>query len=140
MSTESDLTLREGKAVKPKRLWFGTITAAVSWTVLGMADIVISWRACMVQQDYGIPAPEPGARILYGVLAVLFLIVSVFAGYQSYRTFQYLSNRHKVLDAAAVPRKEFLAYAGMVITVTMGMGILWLALPPIFIDLCWRAR
>lgn len=140
MSTEPDLKLREGKPVGPKRLWFGAITAAVAWTLLGIADIVIVWRSCMVQADYGIPAPHPGSRILYGSLAVVMLALSIYAGYMSYRTFQYLTNGHKVLDAQAVPRKEFLAYAGLVVTVTMGMGILWLGLPPIFLDLCWRAR
>lgn len=140
MSTEANLTQREGKAVEPKRLWFGTITAAVAWTVLGMADIVVCWRSCMVQQDYGIPAPETGSRFLYAGLAVLFLIVSIYAGFMSYRTFKYLSGNRKLLETNAVPRKEFMAFAGLVVTVTMGMGIFWLSLPAIFIDLCWRAR
>lgn len=140
MSTEPNPILREGKPVEPKRLWFGTITAAVAWTLVGMGDIVISWRACMVQQDYGIPPSHPGARVLYGALAFVLLLVSIYSGIVSYRTFQYLSERRKVLDAPAVPRREFLAVVGMVATVTMGMGILWLCLPPIFLDLCWRAR
>ena len=104
MSTETNLTLREGKAIEPKRLWFGTITAAVAWTVLGMADIVVCWRSCMVQQDYGIPAPEVGSRVLYGVLAIVFLIVSIYAGFMSYRTFKYLSEGRRLLESSAVPR------------------------------------
>lgn len=140
MSTDENMTLREGKEIEPKRLWFGTITAAVSWALVGMTDIVITWRSCMVQEDYGIPTPHPGSRVLYGAVAALFLLVSVYAGYQSYRTFEYLSNRRKLMEAKAVPRKEFLAYAGLVVTVTMGMGILWLCIPPLFLDFCWRAR
>lgn len=140
MSTEANMALREGKQVEPRRLWFGTITAAVAWILLGITDIVITWRACMVQADYGIPAPHPGARILYGVVAALLLVLSVYAGYVSYRNLRYLSDRSKLMDTHAVPRKEFLAYAGIVITVTMGMGILWLGLLPFFLDLCWRAR
>ena len=140
MSTEPSPILREGKPVAPRRLWFGTITSAVAWALLGMTDIVITWRSCMVQEDYGIPAPHPGSRILYGALAIIFLAVSIYSGYVSYKTFQYLSSRRKLMEAKAVPRKEFLAYAGLVVTVTMGMGILWLGLPPIFLDLCWRAR
>jgi hypothetical protein len=140
MSIDPSLTLREGKEIGPKRLWFGAITAAVAWTLLGMIDIVITWRSCMVQEDYGIPTPQPGSRILYGALAFVFLVLSVYAGYVSYRTFRYLTNGHKLMEVEAVPRKEFFAYVGLVVTVTMGMGILWLGLPPIFLDLCWRAR
>lgn len=140
MSTESNLTLREGKAVEPKRLWFGTITSAVLWILLGMADIVIAWRSCMVQQDYGIPPSHPGSRVLYGALAFAFLAVAIYSGFVSYRTYEYLSDRRKLLETKAVPRKEFMAYVGLVVTVTMGMGIFWLGLPPIFLDLCWRAR
>jgi hypothetical protein len=140
MSTEANLTLREGKAVEPRRLWFGTITAAVAWALVGMIDIVITWRSCMVQADYGIPAAHPGSRILYGSVAALFLLVSVYAGYQSYRTLQYLSSGSKLAETKAVQRKEFMAFAGLVVTVTMGMGLFWLVLPPFFLDFCWRAR
>jgi hypothetical protein len=140
MSTESNLTLREGKAVEPKRLWFGTITAAVAWALVGMIDIVITWRSCMVQADYGIPPTHPVSRILYGGVAAVFLAVSISAGYQSYRTLQYLSNNRKLGQTKAVQRKEFMAFAGLVVTVTMGMGLFWLVLPPFFLDFCWRAR
>jgi hypothetical protein len=105
-----------------------------------MADIVIAWRSCMVQQDYGIPPSHPGARVLYGGIALVFLAVAIYSGWVSYRTFQYLSDRRRLMGTEAVPRKEFMAYAGLVVTVTMGMGIFWLGLPPIFLDLCWRAR
>ena len=29
---------------------------------------------------------------------------------------------------------------GVIITVTLGMGLVWFAIPPIFLDICWRAR
>ena len=140
MSTEPNPALREGKPVEPRRLWFGTASGAVAWVLLGMADIVITWRACMVQEDYGIPAPRPEIRILYFALAVVLLAITVYAGSMSYRTWQYLSNRRKMLDAPAVERREFTAVVGVIVAVTMGRGILWLALPPLFLDLCWRAR
>jgi hypothetical protein len=141
MSTrEQAPSMREGKPVPPGRLWFGTATAAVAWVVLGCADIVITWRACMVQEDYGIPAPHPNVRILYFVLALALLAVTIWAGLSSYRTWRYVSSERKILDSRAVERREFLAMGGVIIAITMGMGILWLALPPLFLDLCWRAR
>jgi hypothetical protein len=126
--------------VPPRRLLFGTVTAAVAWVLLGCADIVITWRACMIQEDYGIPTPRPDVRILYFVLALVLLAITVFAGFTSYRTWRYVSEQRKMLGAHAVERHEFLAMGGVIVAVTMGMGILWLALPPLFLDLCWRAR
>jgi hypothetical protein len=141
MSTrEQAPNTREGKPVPPGRLWFGTATAAFAWVLLGCADIVITWRACMVQEDYGIPTPRPDVRILYFVLALALLAVTVWAGVTSYRTWRYISLQRKMLEAMAVERREFLALGGVIVAVTMGMGILWLALPPLFLDLCWRAR
>jgi hypothetical protein len=131
---------REGKPVPPGRLWFGTATAAVAWILLGCADIVITWRACMVQEDYGIPTPRPDVRILYFVLALALLAITLWAGFTSYRTWRYVSSERRFLDSKAVERREFLALSGVIVAVTMGMGILWLALPPLFLDLCWRAR
>ncbi|HEY3704399.1 MAG TPA: hypothetical protein VGL22_05010 [Terracidiphilus sp.] len=139
-TTEQNLSLREGKPVPPRRLWFGTVSAAIAWVLLGCADLVITWRACMVQEDYGIPPSHPGARILYFALAVALLAVTVWAGFTSYRTWRYLSAHRALLDAEGVERREFLAIGGVIVAITMGMGILWLALPPLFLDLCWRAR
>jgi hypothetical protein len=141
MSTrEQNPSTREGKLVPPGRLWFGTATAAVAWVLLGCADIVITWRACMVQEDYGIPTPRPDVRILYFVLALGLLAVTTWAGMTSYRTWQFLTSQRRLLESKAVERREFMAISGVIVAVTMGMGILWLALPPLFLDLCWKAR
>ena len=139
-TTERNPQLREGKPVPPRRLLFGTAAAAAAWVLLGCADIVITWRACMVQKDYGIPTPRPDVRIVYFVLALVLLGITCYAGLTSYRTWRYLSEQRKMLHAHAVERREFLAVGGVIVAITMGMGILWLALPPLFLDLCWRAR
>jgi hypothetical protein len=139
-TTDPAIQLREGKRVPPRRLWFGTATAAVAWVLLGCADIVITWRACMTQENYGIPTPRPDVRIVYFVVALVLLAITVCAGFISYRTWRYISAQSAMLHSHAVERREFLAMAGVIVAVTMGMGILWLALPPLFLDLCWRAR
>lgn len=140
MSTsEPDLTLREGKEIRPRRLWFGFIAGAVAWVVLGCADIVFAWRFCMTQSEYGIPAGHYGAWGAFFGVAVFLLALSIVAGLISYRNLRQITEQ-KVLDAQGVPRREFMALGGLIVTVTMGMGILWLALPPLFLDLCWRAR
>ncbi len=139
-TTDSAMQIREGKQVPVQRLWFGTAAAALAWVLLGCADLVITWRACTVQEGYGIPSPRPDVRIVYFVLALVLLGITTYAGLTSYRTWRYVSSQRALLHSHAVERREFLAIGGVIVAMTMGMGILWLALPPLFLDLCWRAR
>lgn len=128
------------ETVSPAKLWFGTITAAVSWVLLGCLDILINWRACQHQEMYGIPPHVIGPRVLIGCLALFLLVLVLIAGVISYRNWQRLSPERDLLKTHAVERQEYMAFLGLIMTVTMGIGIVWLALPPIFLNICWRAR
>jgi hypothetical protein len=94
----------------------------------------------MHQESFGVPSAHPGVRILFGVVALVLLLVTIAAGFTSYHNWRALSGGDRVLDAEAVERREFMALLGVIISVTLGMGIIWLALPPLFLDICWRAR
>lgn len=126
--------------VPPRRLWFGFATPACAWVTLGCLDILITWRACTFQEGYGIPPEHPAVRVAFAVLALLLFCVTLAAGITSYRNWRSLSARPHILEAAAVDRREFMALLGVIISFTLGMGIVWLSLPPFFLDLCWRAR
>jgi len=127
-------------SISSRKLWFGLLTSAVAWVSLGVLDILVNWRACTHQEDYGLAGPNPVGRVVIGLLAVALLTISVWSGVVSYRNWQLLSAHKAFLDAQAVERREFMAVLGVIITITMGMGIVWLGLPPIFLDICWRAR
>jgi divalent metal cation (Fe/Co/Zn/Cd) transporter len=73
-------------------------------------------------------------------LAVALLALTIVAGVTSYRNWRALSQQARLLEAPAVDRREFMALLGVIVSVTLGMGIVWLALPPLFIELCWRAK
>jgi len=126
--------------VRPPRLWFGFAASAVSWVTLGCLDILITWRACTHQENFGIPSAHPAVRIAFGVVAIALLVVTIGAGFTSYRNWRWLSARDHLLDAEAIERHEFMALLGVIVSVTLGTGIVWLALPPFFLDICWRAR
>ncbi|HEX3966936.1 MAG TPA: hypothetical protein VHW70_03130 [Edaphobacter sp.] len=137
MSTDAKTATR---TVPAHRLWFGFVTSAAAWVTLGCLDILIVWRACTAQQGFGIPDSHPLVRVLIAVVAVILLAITITAGVYSYRNWRSLSLQPYLLDAQAVERREFMALLGVIISVTLGMGIIWLALPPLFLDLCWRAK
>ena len=126
--------------VPKRKLWFGFAASAIAWSSLGCIDILITWRACMHQEDFGIPSPRPEIRILFVVVALTLFALALTAGAVSYGNWRQLSSQSKLLNAQAVERREFMALLGVIISVTLGMGIVWLGLPPLFLDLCWRAR
>jgi hypothetical protein len=126
--------------VPPRRLWFGFAASAASWLFLGCLDIVITWRACMHQENFGIPASPSSPRIAFAVIALFLLAITIAAGFISYRNWRSLSMRPRALEAEAVDRREFMALLGVIVSITLGAGIIWLGLPPLFLDICWRAR
>jgi hypothetical protein len=130
----------DSNPVPSRRLWFGFATSAIAWVMLGCLDLCINWRACTHQEDYGIPNPHPEVRFLISGLAIFLLIVALTAGITSYRNWRELSVQSDILDAEAVERREFMAVLGVIVSITMGMGILWLSIPPFFLDICWRSR
>lgn len=125
--------------ISSRRLWFGFAASVVAWVSLGCIDILINWRACTHLEDYGIPNPHPGARILIGIMALVLLLIALSAGSISYRNWRRLSIA-PLLGSEAVESRQFVALLGVIVTVTLGAGILWLAIPPFFLDICWRAR
>lgn len=126
--------------IPPRRLWFGFSASAIAWGSLGVIDILILWRACTHYGEFGLPVSHPGARILYVIVSVALLATAVAAGVTSWRNWRALSSKSRLLDAEGVDRREFMALVGIFVSITMGMGILWLTLPPFIIELCGRAR
>jgi hypothetical protein len=126
--------------VSPARLWFGLGAAAVAWVLLGFIDIIITWRSCVHQEQFGNASPHPGARVIYVAVAVSLFIVVLIAGTLSYRNWRTISLQRQFLEAAATDRREFMALLGVFVSVTLGVGVLWLSIPPLVIEFCLRAK
>jgi hypothetical protein len=127
-------------AVTPAKLWFGLIASAAAWVALGCIDIFILWRVCKDPLAFGSGVPHPGATVLFAAVAFTLMTVAVVAGVVSYRNWRSLSTEHHLLGAEATGRREFMALLGVIVSVTLGMGILWLSIPPLVIAICARAR
>lgn len=127
-------------SVDHRRLWFG-FAASLAWGGLGVADILVTWQACALHDaPFGVPMSHPAARVVYLALSLLSLAIAVAAGVMSWRTWRSLSGGGGIFRAEGYERREFMALMGLFMSVTLGMGIIWLTLPPLMLELCGRAR
>lgn len=127
-------------AIPNGRLWFQVAASGVAWIGLGLTDILITWRACVHEEQFGGPSAHPGARILYLVMWVVLFGLAVLAGTMSYRSWRALSGVTELLRAEGRERKEFMSLAGLFISLTLGIGIVWLCVPLFLIQMCLRTR
>jgi hypothetical protein len=102
-----------------KEMWFGFLGSVVAWLVLGCVDIAIVWRACQHQEDFGIPSEHSAVSVVLFAVALIFLGITVGAGILSYHNFRKLSEQRRMLDSPAVPRGEFMAVVGVILSVTL---------------------
>jgi hypothetical protein len=126
--------------IQNRRLWFQVAASGVAWFGLSLADIVITWRACVHEEQFGGPSSHPGARVLYFVMWFVLFGLALLAGTMSYRSWRALSGASDLLYAEGRERKEFMSQAGFFISLTLGIGILWLAVPLFLIAMCARTR
>ncbi len=137
MATE---TTSRPRNVSSRRLWFGLGGATCCWIALGITDILITWRECLHQEQYGGASAHPGLLTLNIVLFFVLLAIAVAAGIMSYRSWRRLAGQVKLFHAEAPGRQEYMALLGVLIAATVGVGIIWLGIPLMIISLCVRTR
>lgn len=126
--------------ISPGRLWFGFAGSAAAWIGLGIADLLITWQACLGEEQYGGAHLEPGFKALYVLVTLALLITAVVAGGVSFRNWRVLSRDRDISDAEGRGREEYMALIGVFVSFTLGIGIIWLGIPIAIIELCVRAR
>jgi hypothetical protein len=135
---------REGdegsEPVNDRRLWFEVAGSGVAWFALGLADLMITWRACVHEEQFGGPSAHPGAHATYFVMWLLLAGLALLAGTLSYRSWRMFVGIGDLLDSEGRERKEFMSQAGFFVSLTLGIGIVWLSLPLFIIQMCLRTR
>ena len=101
MSTEPTIPLAE---VSPGKLWFGIAAAALCWVGLGIADILITWRECLHQEQFGGASSHPGLLSLNIVFFSLCWQSRLYAGIMSYRNWRRLAGHVRLYRAEATRR------------------------------------
>jgi hypothetical protein len=136
---DSEITNRK-QHVAPGRLWFGVAASAAAWFVLGAADILITWAACVHREQLGGSSAHPEIRLLAIAITVILFATILASGSISYRNWRQLSADTSFESAEGKGREEFMALLGVFVSVTLGFSVIWLALPLFIIELCVRTR
>lgn len=126
--------------VSPKRLVFGTVAAAWCWVGIGIADILITWRECLHNEAFGGASKHAGLHSLNIVLFFVLLATAVIAGVMSYRNWRRLAGQVRLYRAEATASREYMALIGVFMSVTLGIGIIWLGIPLLILSMCVRTR
>jgi hypothetical protein len=126
--------------IAPGRLWFGVAASAAAWFVLGGADILLTWAACLHQERLGGASGHPGILLLTVLITVVLFATIVVSGTVSYRNWRQLSADADLESAEGRGREEFMALLGIFVSITLGFSVIWLALPLFIVDLCMRTR
>jgi hypothetical protein len=134
-----EMTNRSGY-VSPARLWFGVAASAAAWFVLGFTDILLTWAACLHQEQFGGASGHPAILIATVVITCVLFAVILASGTVSYRNWRQLSADTTLKGAEGRGRQEFMALLGVFVSLTLGWSVLWLALPLFILDLCVRTR
>lgn len=126
--------------VPPKRLWFGFSGAAAAWVIAGVVDAALAWIACMGHEAGSGVFTSVGMRVLLGVITFGLLAVATAGGMISFRNWRRLSDENEITEAEGRGRKQFMALVGVFISVSLGLGIIWFAIPIYILGICVRAR
>jgi hypothetical protein len=130
METSMASEAKSGSQKVPRiRQWFSLWGAACCWVALGIAGSLITWRACLHGEQSGGASAHPAMTDLNIALFLLLLAISLFAGLLSYRTWHRLNGKGNIFTSESTGREEYMAMIGVLITTTMGVGIIWMGIP-----------
>lgn len=128
------------QTVTPGRLWFGFLGAAVAWVLAGLLNAILAWLACIGGDAGTAFFTQTGIRVVLGVVTFLMLALDVAAGVVAFQNWQRLSRQRDFVDAEARPRQEFMGVFGVIVSATLGAGIVWFVIPIYIIRMCVRAH
>ena len=72
--------------------------------------------------------------MIYAILTLLLFGDGYRGGSDLLSNWRWLSSQRNIIDADGIERREFMALAGVFMSVTLGFSICWFALPPLFLN------
>jgi hypothetical protein len=136
----SEPTTRPVSPPPAHRLWLGVVVSGAAWFAVGIAEMFITWRACLHNEQLGTASSHPAATTAAFVVSFFLLGLVAAAGFLSYRTWRRLSTQRSLMEAEGRGHHEFVALVGVFFSLTLGAGMVWMCLPLFIIRLCARVR
>ncbi len=127
-------------SITPRRLWLGIVVSGSAWFLLGIAEMFITWRACMHNEEFGTASSQPPATLASFVVSFFLLGLVAAGGFMSYTTWRGLSRQRSLVQAEGRGQHEFIALVGVFFSLTLGAGMVWMTLPLFILRLCARVR
>jgi len=121
------------------RLWAGVLLAPAAWTVAELLGYFLVARACDRDPPSGVAhagITQDVVAVLLGVIAVAGLVLAI----SNLRSVGDVGDREMPGVPTARGRARFMSLAGVVMSSLFVLGIVFFALPPLFVNWCNQAR
>jgi hypothetical protein len=138
MTAEQNTLVSE--PISERRLWFGFSTSAIAWSIAFLVDVMLSWQACMGGEAGSSIFTRTWMEIVLGCVTFGLLGISILAGIISYRNWEKLTHESDVFHGEGRARRQFMGIAGVIITITLGAGMVWASVPIYVLSICMRWR
>lgn len=127
-------------ASPPRWLWFGVVASACAWFALGLAEMFITWRACLHNEAFGNASSHPPATAAAFIVTFFLIGLVATAGFISYFNWRRFAGQRSLMRTDTPDYREFVALVGVIVSFTLGAGMVWMGLPLFILRLCARVR
>ena len=139
VTATSSFSQHEAPPVANARLWAGVLIAPAAWSVAELLGYVLVARACDRVPDGGVAYAgivQDVVAVVLGIIAVVGLVIAI----ANLRSVGDVGDREMPGVPTVRGRARFMAVAGVVMSSLFVLGIVFFALPPLFVNWCNQAR
>ena len=135
----SSLPQQDAPPVANARLWAGVLLAPAAWSVAELVGYFLVARACDRNAPTGVAhagVVQDIVAVVLGIIAVVGLVIAV----ANLRSVGDVGDGEMPRVPTVRGRARFMALAGVVMSSLFVLGIVFFALPPLFVNWCNQAR
>ena len=123
-----------------RRLWFSFAGAGAAWALALALDVIWTGRGCPRADTMLLLPAETWMQIALGLITFGFLALAAGAGFTAYRTWRGLAGPGvDLVEAEGRGRQEFMSLFGLIVSASLGVGIIWFSLAVYLLSSCVRA-
>ena len=139
VTATSTLAERERPPVANSRLWAGVALAPAAWSIAELVGYFLVARAC----DRGPASAVAHAGVTQAVVAVVLGVIAVVGLVIAVGNWKGVRDTGETGETGTPPawgRAHFMALGGVIASSLFVLGIVFFALPPLFVNWCSEVR